>query len=254
MPTITVTAGGESASCDYTVKAGWADNFTTLDSKRWNARNDSQSNHYGYNRPQNVTIQPDGLHITARRETGTPGQPANKPYTTGYIDTIGKDSHSVGRWEVDAVLPTFTGAWPALWLRCDTTLGEIDILEAVGGLPGTVVQTVHQSTNGDMDKSGFEAKPVGFDPAKQHTYALERDADGSLRWYVDSTMTRSRKPTDLDNQGKPMTWLAGPQFASPLNLRINLQVGGSMPAYYGKDVSAASVLPGDLIIRAVRFH
>lgn len=230
------------------------DDFTapTINTGRWNVRTDYQSNHLGYNTPANCTIQSDGLHITAKRQTGLPGQPTSKPYTTGYLDTIGKFSQATGRWEIVAKLPTFKGAWPALWLRCDTTAGEIDILEAVGGLPGTVVETVHQDTSGSGDKSGFECKPAGFNPAVWHTYALERDGDGSVRWYLDGTLTRSRTPADLDNQKQPMTWLAGPTFASPLNLRVNLQVGGTMPTYYGLNVDNTSVLPGDFVIRSVR--
>lgn len=228
----------------------WRDDFATLNTANWNVRTGAEGgSRQGYDLAANVTVQSDGLHITAKRQSY-----GGKLYTSGYLDTIGKHSQSVARWEIVARLPIFTGAWPALWLRCDNSLGEIDIMEAVGGLPNTIVQTVHQSTNGDMDKSGYEWKLASFDPTQFHEFALERDADGSLRWYIDKTLTRSRKPTDTDNQGKPMTWLNGDTFSSPLNLRVNLQVGGAMPAYYNSNVSSSSVLPDDFIIRSVKVY
>lgn len=256
---LTVSTGGETVSIADPVVSGrrlvWSDDFTSLDLTKWNVHNgDYAKNTYAFYVSANVSIQADGLHLAAKRQTGLPNQPASCPYSSGYIDTIGKHSQQTGRWEVVAKFPSFRGAWPAIWLRCDSTLGEIDIVEAVGGAGGDDVQTVHQSTNGDMDKSGYEYKPSGLDLTKFHTYALERDSDGSLRWYVDGVLTRSRKPTDLDNQGQPMTWLAGPTFASPLNLRINLQVGGSMPKSFGLDVDATSALPGDIVIRSVRVY
>jgi beta-glucanase (GH16 family) len=234
----------------------WADGFTA-DLSKWNVRTDSQSNHYGWNTPANCAVRADGLHITARRQTGLPGQPVDKPYTTGYIDTIGKFSQPFGRWEIDAKLPTARGLWPAFWLRGDTTKGEIDIMEAVGGLPTEIVQTVHENTNAPPepgDKSGFECKPLGFRPDVFHTYAFERLTDGTVRWSIDGAVTRTRAPLDIDNQQKPMTWLNGPNFASPWNLRINLQVGGSMPKSFGLDVDPTSALPDDLVIRAVRIY
>lgn len=253
----TVSTGGETVTVTVPVvgrRLVFADTFTGLDLSRWNVRDrDYSKNNYAFYVPANVTVQTDGLHLTAKRQTGLTGQPITCPYTSGFVDTIGKQSQMVGRWEITAKLPSFKGAWPAIWLRCDSTLGEIDIMEAVGG-DGGDVETVHQSTNGDMDKSGYEYKPSGLDLTQFHVYALERDPDGSLRWYVDGVLTRSRKPTDLDNQGQPMTWLAGPTFASPLHLLINLQVGGSMPRSFGLDVDATSALPGDMVIRSVRIY
>jgi beta-glucanase (GH16 family) len=233
----------------YTV-VGWLDDFTQgINTARWNIRNnDTSANTDCIYFPANVTTQADGVHLTARRQSGL-----SKPYTSGYIDTVGKSSASTGLWEIVAKLPPFKGSWGALWLRCDSTAGEIDILEAVGPLMGTDVETVHQSTNGDMDKSGFEYKPAGLDLTQWHTFGLRRDADGTLTWLVNGTVAHTRRPTDIDNQGKPMTWLNGPTFASPLNLRINLQVGGAMPAWYGVDVDSTSQLPADFVIRSVRW-
>jgi beta-glucanase (GH16 family) len=219
----------------------FSDDFASLDRAKWNVRQEAEGgSRQGYCRPENVTAQSDGLHITCRRESY-----GGRQYTTGYIDTIGKHAASTGRWDVVAKLPTAEGAWPAIWLR-NADLGEIDIMEAVGGYPGSIVQTVHESTNGDMRRAGFEAKPVGFDPAAFHTYSLSRDADGTLRWFIDGKRTVTRTPAAVP-------WIAGPQFASPFHLRINTQVGGSMPSYYGHNINAGSVLPDDFVIKSVRY-
>jgi beta-glucanase (GH16 family) len=228
----------------------------SVDRGKWNVRNNWAAGNelsVATSRTQNVSEAGGVLTIHALREQYSTGS-TTRDYTSGYLDTIGRSSLKYGRWEIRAKLPTAQGLWPAFWLRGDSTVGEIDILEAIGGVPGTVVQTVHQSTNGDMDKSGYEAKPAGFDPAQWHTYALERDPDGTLRWYIDDKLTRQRTPSDLDNQGKPMTWLNGDTFSSPWNIRLNLQVGGSMPAYFNKQVGSTSRLPDSYQVDWVRVY
>lgn len=261
---ITVATAGETATINPVINSGpagftklyWSDTFPGpgVDLAKWNVHNNvSNNNNYAWYLAANATVQSDGLHLRANRQSGLPGQPSTSLYTSGYVDTIGKVSLLNARWEIVAKLPSAKGLWPALWLRCDSTLGEIDIMEAVDPLNDDV-ETVHQSTNGDMDKSGYEFKPTGLDLTQFHEFALERDLDGTVRWFVNKTLNRTRKPTDLDNQGKPMTWLNGPTFASPLNLRMNLQVGGSMPKSFGMDVDSTSVLPADFVISSVKIY
>lgn len=253
--TFTVTdAEGQQAAVvlPYAV-AGWFDDFSQgINPARWNIRNgDSAGNNYAFYIPANVTVQADGVHLTAKRQTGLAGQPTSKGYTSGYLDTVGKFSAATGLWEMVARLPTAKGLWPAFWLRCDSTLGEIDIMEAVDPLNDDV-QTVHQSTDGNMDKSGFEFKPAGLDLSQFHKFGLRRDTDGTLTWLVNDVPDHVVRPTDISTKlHQPMTWLTGPTFASPLNIRLNLQVGGAMPISFNDDVDSTTVLPDDFVIRSV---
>lgn len=263
---IVITAAGETVTVAQPVVTdapppgwvlAWSDEFSgaTVDGSKWGVYNNTTLSYdLATVQASNATVAAGSLTITARKQAV-----GGRLYTTGYLHTIGKFSQSYGRWEIRAQLPPVTakGLWPAFWLRCDTTLGEIDILEWVAGYRN-VVQTVHQSTNGDQDKSGYEwVPPTGFAFTDFHVYALERDPDGAVRWYVDGALTRSRRPADLDNQGKPMSWLSGPTFASPLNIRLNLQVGDTghaMPSYYGVNVDATTVLPAQFVVDYVRVY
>lgn len=41
-------------------------------------------------------------------------------------------------------------------------------------------------------------------------------------------------------------------FCEPMNIRLNLQVGGSTPTYYGLNVDASTVFPADFVVDYVR--
>ena len=50
-----------------------------------------------------------------------------------------------------------------------------------------------------------------------------------------------------------LSWL-DPTFNSPLNIRLNLQVGGSMPAYYNLPVGEIPTGTGDYVVDYVRVY
>ncbi|HEU5271115.1 MAG TPA: glycoside hydrolase family 16 protein [Jatrophihabitans sp.] len=230
--------------------AGWAVAFQddcdtpSLDGGCWSATTDAAGNELSQRLPANVLPSTDHLTIRARRQDY-----GGRQFTSGYITTAGRFSVPFGRWLVRARWDDLYGLWPALWLRDDTGLGEIDIMESVGTVP-KLVQTVHQSTNGDQDRSGNEwPMPAGWAPSDWHVYGLQRDHTGTLTWTVDGRPVFTRSTSDTGSRSKaPMTWLTGPAFPSKLHLIINLQVGGSMPAYYlGKGYDPAKILPGDTV-------
>lgn len=222
--------------------AGWTqtvfyDDFSGGLSK-WRVRdNDTSNNELSRRFARNVSVSGGVLAITAKLESTGTGT-SLREYTSGYLDTIGKPTWQYGRWECRAKAPAARGTWPAFWLRENTGVGEIDIVESVGG-KAQAVQTVHQSTNGDLAKAGH-AEPV--DPTAWHTYAVEREP-GVIRWLIDDRVTFMRTSDDL-------TWL-GTVLDEPVNIRLNLQVGGSMPNYFGLAVDK-SALPADLLVDYVR--
>jgi beta-glucanase (GH16 family) len=239
---------GPAGAASHGGQVLFSDNFreSTVDPARWNVRNNDWSSNelsIDTNRPVNVAIAGGRLLTTAQHETYT-AYGTTRQYTSGYLDTIGRFS-ARPPLQVDARLrlPDSQGLWPALWLRGDNCLGEIDILETVGG-KAQVVQSVHQSTNGDMAKLGYEwTPPPGWSKTDWHDYGFRWDPDGTMRWYIDGQLTLTRTTASVDNHGQPATWLTGPTFTCPFNLRLNLQVGGSMPNYYGLPVGPTSVFP-----------
>jgi beta-glucanase (GH16 family) len=262
-PTTSTTTSATSTSTTTTAPAtttttaaaptgwhlAWSDEFngSAVDTSRWNVRNnDYASNELSIvtNRSKNVSVANGVLSLTAQREQYSTGS-TTRSYTSGYLDSIGKFSQRYGRWEMRASLPASKGLWPAFWLRSNTDLPELDIMEAVGGV-GTTVHTIHQSTNGDEAKSGYEYTfPAGETPQGWHVYAVEWEPT-AVRFYVDGVMIRQRTSADLP-------WLAT-DFVTPMNIRLNLQVGGSMPSWYGKNVDSTTVFPATFAVDYVRVY
>ncbi|HEX8767066.1 MAG TPA: family 16 glycosylhydrolase, partial [Jatrophihabitans sp.] len=223
------------------------EDFNAIDRTKWNVRNNSwASNEESIvtSRSANVFTSNGALTLRAIKESYTVGS-TTRQYTSGYLDTIGRGSWQYGRFEMRAKLPTAQGMWPAFWLRDNTNPGELDIMEAVGGLPTKTVQTIHQSTNGGMGKAGHEDILPSGTTATWHTYAVEREP-GYVKWYVDDRMVFSKTQSVL-------TWL-DPTFCEPMNIRLNLQVGGSMPNWYGLPVVGAPLGASDFVIDYVRVY
>ncbi|MEO6502191.1 MAG: family 16 glycosylhydrolase [Jatrophihabitantaceae bacterium] len=225
----------------------FSDDFNTIDRVKWNVRNNSWANNEESivtSRASNVFVSGGALTLRAIQESYTVGS-TTRQYTSGYLDTIGRGSWKYGRFEMRAKLPAAQGMWPAFWLRNNTTLGELDIMEAVGGRVNQTVQTIHQSTNGDMAKSGHEDTLPSGDSSTWHTYTVERQP-GFVKWYVDGRLVFSKTQSLL-------SWL-DPTFNEPMNIRLNLQVGGSMPNWYGLPVKGAPLGASDFVIDYVRVY
>ena len=236
-----------SAPAPTGYKLVFNEDFNAIDRTKWNVRNNSWANNEESivtSRSANVFVSNGALTLRAIKETYTVGS-TTRQYTSGYLDTIGRGSWQYGRFEMRAKLPTAQGMWPAFWLRDNTNAGELDIMEAVGGMPTKTVQTVHQSTNGGMGKAGHEDVLPSGTTATWHTYAVERQP-GWMKWYVDDRLVFYKTQSQL-------TWL-DPTFCEPMNIRLNLQVGGSMPAWYGLPVSGAPLGASDFVIDYVRVY
>ena len=192
--------------------------------------------------PQNVKVADGVLTIQAQRERATVGK-TTRQFTSGYLDTIGKHSWRYGRFEMRAKLPLSTGMWPAFWLRGDNGPGEIDILEAVGGMPRFTHQAVHQSTNGGQGRfqNDFELPSSTVD--QWHVYAAEVEPD-RITWQIDGT-------TVFTVTSDQAPWLRE-TFDEPLNIRLNLQVGGSFPKYYNHPVTESTEFPAKYTIDWIR--
>ncbi len=103
-----------------------------------------------------------------------------------------------GRFEVRAIIPNQTGAWPAHWLLPNgdwPTEGEIDIMEAVAHDPSDVHGSFHGGSFFGDDDGIKVRQSIGnhHDPGDPrfasgwHVYAVEWDA-ASLRYFVDDLM------------------------------------------------------------------
>jgi beta-glucanase (GH16 family) len=242
------TTSTSTSSTPAGYKLVFLDDFNTIDRGKWNVRNNSWAHNEESmvtSRATNVFTSNGALTLRAVHENYT-AYGTTRHYTSGYLDTIGKESWKYGLMEMRAKLPAAQGMWPAFWLReGNGGLGELDIMEAVGGMPTRTVQTVHQSTNGDMAKAGHEDVLASGSTSDWHTYAVDREP-GFVKWYVDGRLVFSKTRSAL-------TWLDS-AFNEPMNIRLNLQVGGSMPNWYHKPVIGAPSGKSDFVIDYVRVY
>jgi beta-glucanase (GH16 family) len=225
----------------------WHDDFAApeVSTSNWNIRDDAWArNEESVDRRANVTVADGALRLTARRQQWPAGGTVRQ-YTSGYVDTMARHSWKYGRFVMRAKLPTGAGLWPAFWLRSDQGEGEIDVLEAVGGDPARLSYTVHRSTEGGQGKVGREVARPAAEVADWHTYAVQVEPD-KITWSVDGKTVFEVGPDRAP-------WLRS-TLDEPMNIRLNLQVGGQLPAYYGRRVTAATVFPARFVIDWVRVY
>ncbi|GII92196.1 hypothetical protein Ssi02_24270 [Sinosporangium siamense] len=158
------------------------------------------------------------------------------------------------RVEARIALPAVTrgdgaGYWPAFWmlgerLRDGYTgwpgVGEIDILEAVNGLP-----QIYGAMHCGVFPGGPCGEPMGLTSPGQaceschgtfHTYAVEVSA-AEVRWYLDGRHFFTVASTRVD----PHTWREAVDHG--FFLILNVAIGGGYPAAYGGGPNAGTV-PG----------
>lgn len=265
------------------------DNFLTFDEARAMA--------------SQVSIQDDQLRIRAEwyDPVQSGGPRGTLTHKTGYVDwraltdTANPSpkhfSQQYGRWEwraQPASGPHHLGALSALWLRCDDTPGEIDVMEAYGYEVGaaamtptfntyikdSAILTFHSSTtsstvNGKPYRKVFWRQwehGVPKNPwSGMRTYGFERmpdymsaDVDGVVMFHV--------TPTDTDfvngvgstaNPSGTLAWLWDDDFfGSPLHVRTNLHVGPSATSYGDADPAHPeySADPMDFLVDYLRIY
>jgi len=228
----------------------WADEFsgTSLNTARWNARNNTYLSYDRAcitSRTQNVQVANGLLNLRVQREKYTCGSQL-RPYTSPYLDTIGKASFTYGRFVMRAKSPNgptnSTGLWPAFWLRPDDGGdGELDVVELPGGAAYYRAATQAIFLNySPVKQDNRYTFPVGYPGDGFHVYTTEWEP-GVMRWYIDGRLawTRNRSTTPWFDQA----------FSRPFHLRLNFQVGGWLG-----DPTAATVFPATFQVDYVRVY
>lgn len=201
-------------------------------------------------RASNVHVHDGQVDLVGNRGDG-----GDRPYSSAYFWSKGKFSfppptgNNGYRIEAKMRLPqAAAGSWPAFWLRPDDSHDgdELDVMEQIGGhRPYMTVATAHRSYT-TAPKQVSKAVTLSFNPATWHTYAVEWDP-AEIRWYVDSTLIYTINPSNTP-------WFAEVfQRAEPWHLRINLQMGGDMPAYWGPQIGPSSNLPAVYSLRSIQW-
>jgi beta-glucanase (GH16 family) len=227
---VAVVVGREGLLTTY--KPGWKlvlqDEFggDRLDDRVWNAEDlaSSRNHELQYYTPDLITVADGHLRLSSERVSR-----GGQPFSSAAVDSYGKFSLTYGRVEVRAKLPAMgQGMWPAVWLLgtgCNPTgspcawptagSNEIDIMEAVSSPTRTFTNLHHGTTVGTSLSTGA-VEHTGVDvTARFHTFALEWEPGGIVRWYRDGDL--------LDQRTVPGS------FDQPMSLILNTAVGGDWP-------------------------
>jgi beta-glucanase (GH16 family) len=217
--------------------------------------------------PDNVFVQSGAMHL---RATATPG--ATCPYSSARVKTRRADGSALfapryGRFEFRAKLPIGRGVWPALWMLPQhetygtwAASGEIDVMEARGQTPTTVLGTLHYGAA--FPANVFTGKDYVLPDAGRidafHTYALEWEP-GRIRWFVDGVAYQTQR--FWWSRGRATAGAAAGAGAAPLNpwpapfdrpfyLVMNVAVGGN---FLGNPDSS-TMFPAEMVVDFVRVY
>ncbi|WP_151087894.1 glycoside hydrolase family 16 protein [Hymenobacter baengnokdamensis] len=260
-PVITATTGtgGTSSSAvnatphpyaDYSVQV-WSDEFndSSLDATKWSYEiqdvwfnNELEAT---TNSRNNVTLTGGMLNITAIQQNYN-----GRQYTSGRINTKGKQQFTFGRIDVRAKLPKGKGMWPAIWMLGANdsqaswpACGEIDIMELKGSSPSTDYSTVHYGSS------------VATHQYKGTVYALPSTANGdfSTDFHVFSCV-RSMNQMDFYVDGNKYYTLTSSDvspypFNNPFYAILNLAVGGD----FDGNPDGSTTFPQTMQVDYVRF-
>ncbi|HUC90116.1 MAG TPA: glycoside hydrolase family 16 protein [Patescibacteria group bacterium] len=221
-------------------------NGNALDTSRWttcydwydktyqgctNPGNDEQE---WYNQKQ-VKVQDGKLTLTAESK---PILGWNKtyeqtfPYTSGMISSGRPTPDGKPRWtatcgyyEARMRSSAGKGIWPAFWLLpADRSWPpEIDIMEGLGDKPAQPLMTYHWVNDNQQPQKDTTIYPgtnkpdsTAFSIAAWHTYAINWQPK-RIDWYIDGRLVKT---------------FSGAQATSkPMELILNLAVGGTLPGY-----------------------
>jgi beta-glucanase (GH16 family) len=234
---VALVAGREGL---LTYKPGWRlvlqDEFRgdRLDDRVWNAEDlpSSRNHELQYYTPDLITVGDGHLRLSSERVPR-----GGQAFSSAAVDTYGKFSFTYGRVEVRAKLPTMgQGLWPAVWLLgtgCNPTgspcawptagSNEIDIMEAVN-LPTRTFTNLHHGTTVGTSLSTGSVEHTGVDvTARFHTFALEWEPGGVVRWYRDDELLEQRTVPG--------------SFDQPMSLILNTAVGGDWPGAPADDTA-----------------
>ena len=234
----------KEVQADGEYKLVWSDEFdgTELNRNNWTVEvngNGGGNNELQYyvDNTKNLEVSNGTLKIHALRENY-----GNKSYTSGRINSKGKQEFKYGKIEARMKLPRFSGIWPAFWTlganyntvgwpKC----GEMDIMEAIND-NNTVFANLHWSYKNTQADTKGKKYDVG-DRTQWHTYGMEWD-ENSAAFYVDGYIYEKYS---ISTQSEME------EFRKAQFIILNLAVGGQLPGYNINQNSFPATMEVDLV-------
>jgi beta-glucanase (GH16 family) len=215
----------------------WATCYDWYDSKYQGCTNSGNNEQEWYSQNQ-VKVQNGKLILTAESK---PTLGWNKtyqqtfPYASGMIssgrsapESQPKWSAAYGYYEAKMRSSAGKGIWPAFWLlpTDHSWPPEIDIMEGLGDQPNQPLMTYHWLGDNQQTQKDTTTLPAskGISITNWHVYAVNWQP-GHIDWYVDGKVVKTISGSHVTNK--------------PMELIINLAVGGTLPGY----PNASTVFP-----------
>ncbi len=171
----------------------------------------------------------------------------NYNFTSGRINTQGKEDFTYGYFECRAKVPSGKGYLPAFWLMASDEsrygqwpkCGEMDIMETVGADTDVSYHTLHYGYNSSSGQQSQGTKKIE-DKEKDfhneyHVFGFEWLPD-ELIWYVDGEKVYSESYWFTGNDDDDQLTYPAP-FDQDFYVILNLAIGGDWP----KDPDQAAV-------------
>ena len=257
----------------FSTLPAWEQDFTVmpespLDTTNWNiltgpGPGNSEAQYYT-NSTRNVRVENGKLVLQAHVEDSN-----GYDYTSGRIDTLGKNDFLYGKFEISAKIPRGVGTWPAAWLLPSEEIylnqypgvnfnsyyvdGEIDVMEAIGSDQNTIYGITHsldRPENPEYREQYYSTKAVPDADITFHTYGLEWTPT-NLTMSVDGEKFYSVSKQDYYDFRQ---WPYDQKFHLIINLAMGGDWAGRQTDLHPTDGIDKQALPATFEVASVKYY
>ena len=211
----------------------WSDEFEgeAIDLNNWTYDLGNGSGGWGNNEQQTYTNSANNSFVADGNLFIVAEKVGENAYTSARLKSLNLQEFQYGRIDVRAILPKGQGIWPAIWMLGANypdvgwpACGEIDIMELLGHLAGTVHGTAHWGMdwpNWTHQGSSTSIYPENFDE-EFHVFSIDWSED-NIDFIMDDEVFFNINPSMMNGQPYP--------FNNPFFFILNVAVGGNWPGY-----------------------
>jgi hypothetical protein len=209
----------------------WSDEFDgeIIDLDNWTYDLGNGSGGWGNNELQTYTNSSNNSFVADGKLFIVAEKVGESAYTSARLKSVDLQEFQYGRIDVRAILPKGQGIWPAIWMLGANypevgwpACGEIDIMELLGHLPGTIHGTAHWGIDWpNWTHQGLSTSiyPENFDE-EFHVFSIDWTED-NIDFIMDDEVFFNINPSMMNGQPYP--------FNNPFFFILNVAVGGNWP-------------------------
>ena len=167
-------------------------------------------------------------------------------FVTGGVQSKGKKSFTLAKYEVRAKFNCVNGFWPAIWLMPDKDIkwpygGEVDIMEHLNS-DTIIYQTLHSGYTKNVDPKATHGSTAKIDPNDWNIYGVEIYRDSICMYTNGAKYLSYHRIEGAEGQF--------PWSESPFYIILSNQLGGR---WVGK-VDSPEQLPSELRIDWIKVY